>query len=188
MTNPPFSLFRDFISLMVEHNKKFIVLGNMNAITYKEIFPLIKENRLWLGVTGFNRGMYFNVPEDFEYRDSYKFEREIDGKRVSRVAGVCWFTNLEHEKRNYPIDLYKRIDRTPEDFPEYDNYNAIEVSRVADIPEDYTGVMGVPITFIGRHCPEQFEILGMHSRLKIEGKNKYDRILIKNKNPSKISF
>lgn len=160
VTNPPFSLFRDFVATMVQYGKKFLIIGNMNAITCKEIFPLIKEDKLWLGVSTFNQGMYFNVPENYEYADTYKFDKERNGKKVMRVAGICWFTNLDHVKRHYPLDLYKKYYKDSDEYPKYDNYDAIEVSKTCDIPMDYEGVMGVPITFLDKYCPEQFEIVG----------------------------
>ena len=194
VTNPPFSLFREFISIMTEHNKKFLIIGNTNAITYKEVFPLIKENKLWLGVSSFNTGMYFLVGDDFVYADSYKFDKEKDGEKVSRVASVCWYTNLDHKKRHEEMILYKKYNE--EEFPQYDNYKAIEVSKTCDIPMDYEGVMGVPISFLDKFSPDQFEIIGItenadylkpfyvegcktYHRGIINGQVKYARILIR---------
>lgn len=187
VTNPPFSLFRDFVAQLVKYGKKFLIIGNMNAITFKEIFPLIKENKLWVGISTFNNGMYFAIPNDYEYKDTYKFKREIDGKKVMRVASICWFTNIEHSKLNLPLDLYKKYN--PKDYPKYDNYNAINVDKVTDIPMDYDGVMGVPITFLDKYCPTQFEIVGIHGNcydytkpqksLTINGKKVYKRIMIR---------
>lgn len=136
----------------------FIVVGNMNAIAYKEIFTYLKDNKMWTGMTHFNDGMYFVVPNDYEYADTYKFEREIDGEKVMRVSTACWFTNLEHNKRKELIGLTKKYN--PTDYPKYDNYDAIEVGCYKDIPKDYDGIMGVPITFLDKHNPNQFEILG----------------------------
>ena len=158
VTNPPFSLFREYVSQLVEYGKKFLIIGNLNAILYKEVFPYIKENKIWLGCSSFNRGMYFNVPENYEYAPTYKFEREKNNKKVMRVASICWFTNLEHDHRNRPLDLTQRYD--PRYYPKYDNYNAIECSKVMDIPRDYDGVIGVPITFLDKYCPTQFKIVG----------------------------
>ena len=158
VTNPPFSLFRDYVKQLMDYNKKFLIIGNTQAITYKEIFPHIKLNQLWLGVSSFNSGMYFQVPENYQYADTYKFDRERNGRKVMRVSSICWYTNIPHTKRNTPLDLYKRYN--PTDFHKYDNYNAIEVSKVTDIPEDYNGVMGVPITFLDKYCPTQFQIVG----------------------------
>lgn len=192
VTNPPFSQFRDFMALMFQYEKKFLVIGNTNAVTYKEIFPHIKENKLWLGCSSFNCGMYFIVSGDYEYADTYKFEREINGHKVMRVSSICWFTNLEHNKRNLPLDLYKKY--TPEEYPKYDNYDAIEVSKVCDIPADYDGVMGVPITFLDKYCPSQFQIVGIMTgskgtcffngndgklKFSVDGKSVYERILIR---------
>lgn len=164
ITNPPFSLFREFLAWIVEAKKKFAIIGNMNAITYKEVFPLIKENEVWLGATNFNRGMYFKVPEDFVYADSYKFEKEQNGERVSRVPWVCWFSNIDHGRRHQPMPLMKEADiikfSTNQPFQKYDNYDAIEVSLAKNIPSDYDGVMGVPISFLDKYSPEQFEIVG----------------------------
>lgn len=170
VTNPPFSLFREFIMWIVEANKQFLLIGNMNAITYKEVFPLIKENKIWLGATNFNKGMYFQVPDDFVYADTYKFEREQNGVKVNRVPGVCWFTNLDHGRRHQPLPLMTMADnlkyskhktiKAKDSYEKYDNYDAIEVSFADAIPSDYDAVMGVPITFLDKYSPEQFEILG----------------------------
>ena len=191
VTNPPFSLFREFIATLVQYDKKFLVIGNNNAITYKEIFPLIKENKLWLGFSD-NKTMEFVMP------DSYEKYNYIDkkGRKIGKGPAISWFTNLEHSKRNDEIILYKKY--TPEEFPKYDNYDAIEVSRVCEIPKDYNGVMGVPITFLGKYNPSQFEIVGLTSsskectyglllsdnqstRAKINSKYIYARLLIKKK-------
>ena len=165
ITNPPFSLFREFLAWTVEANKQFVLISNMNAITYKELFPWIKEDKIWLGATNFNVGMYFKVPADFVYSDSYKFEREYNGEKVNRVPGVCWFTNLDHGRRHQPMALMPEKDVikfvTEKPFDKYDNYDAIEVPLVKTIPSDYDGVMGVPITFLDKYSPEQFEIVGM---------------------------
>jgi hypothetical protein len=143
----------------------------MNAITYKETFTLIKENRIWAGATNFNTGMYFKVPPDFVYADTYKFEREIDGVKVNRVPGVCWFTNLDHGRRHQPMSLmtveenlkyskHKEIKGQP-GYTRYENYDAIDIPFADAIPSDFEGVMGVPISFLNRYSPEQFEIVGM---------------------------
>ena len=171
VTNPPFSLFREFLAWIVEAEKLFLVIGNMNAITYKETFPLIKDNKIWLGATNFNTGMYFKVPADFVYASTYKFEREQNGEKVNRVPGVCWFTNIDHGRRHQPLPLMTMADnlkfskhkeiRGKEAYDKYDNYDAIEVSYTDAIPNDYDGVMGVPISFLDKYCPEQFEIVGM---------------------------
>lgn len=170
ITNPPFSLFRDFLAWIVETNKQFVIIGNINALTYKEVFPLIKNNKMWLGATNFNTGMYFRVPDDFIYADSYKFEREQNGIKVNRVPSVCWFSSLDHGRRHQPLSLMTMKDNLKfskhkdiqgkESYDYYDNYDAIEVPIVHAIPSDYSGVMGVPITFIDKYNPEQFEIIG----------------------------
>ncbi len=170
VTNPPFSLFRDFLAWIISANKKFLIIGNINAITYKEAFPLIQNNRMWLGATNFNTGMYFKVPSNFVYAPTYKFEREQNGEKVNRVPGVCWFTNMEHGRRHQFLPLMTMSDNIKfskhkeikgKEYAHYDNYDAIEVPFADSIPDDYLGVMGVPITFLDKYCPEQFEILGM---------------------------
>ena len=186
-TNPPFSLFRQYVAQLFEYKKDFLIIGNVNAISYKEVFPLIKENKMWLGVSSFNKGMYFGVPDDYIYADTYKFDRERDGKKVMRVASICWFTNLDHKKRHEEILLYKKYNE--EEYPKYDNYDAIEVSKTKDIPMDYDGEIGVPITFLDKYCPTQFEIVGQMMTTKvtefnfgypyINGKKKFARILFK---------
>lgn len=169
ITNPPFSIFREFLAWVVPSEKKILIIGNINAITYKELFPLIKEDKLWLGVTNFNKGMYFKVPDDFVYADSYNFEREKNGEKVNRVPGVCWFTNLDHGRRHQPLPLmtiednlkyskHKEI-KGKKSYNKYENYDAIEVPFTDAIPCDYNGVMGVPITFLDKYSPEQFEII-----------------------------
>ncbi len=151
VTNPPFSLFREYVAQLVEYDKKFLIIGNQNAIVCKEIFPLIKENKMWLGF-GFKGGATHFISH---YEDVATAGDHRAG--MIRVSGVVWFTNLDHNKRHYPLDLYKHY--TPEEYPKYDNYDAIEVSKTSEIPMDYDGVMGVPITFLDKYCPEQFEII-----------------------------
>ena len=158
VTNPPFSLFREYVAQLMEYNKKFLVIGNQNAITYKEIFPLIKENKLWLGLTMNGSNRWFAVPDRYETRENAAGCKVIDGKRCLFVNGVVWFTNIPHNKRTTPLTLFKKYN--PQEFPKYDNYDAIEVSKAYNIPIDYNGVMGVPITFLHKYCPEQFEIVG----------------------------
>lgn len=162
VTNPPFSLFREYVAQLMEYGKKFLIIGNQNAITYKEIFPYIKNNELWLGCKGLGTDFFFNVPDDYkEELMATKTQgggwRIIDGEVVGRVANACWYTNIGHARRNTELDLYRRYSN--EDYPKYDNYDAIEVSKVSDIPMDYDGVMGVPITFLYKYCPTQFEII-----------------------------
>ena len=169
ITNPPFSQFRKFLAWIVEAEKNFLIIGNMNAITYKEVFPLIKDDKIWLGATNFNEGMYFRVPSDFVYADTYKFEREQNGVKVNRVPGVCWFTNLDHGRRHKSLPLmsmkenlkFNKKMRGKTSYEHYNNYDAVEVPFTNAIPNDYKGVMGVPISFLDKYCPEQFEIVGM---------------------------
>lgn len=162
VTNPPFSLFREYVKQLMEYGKKFVIVGNMNAITYKEIFPYIKNNEMWVGMKGINCDMYFDLKDEFK-KEVVETKKEgsawvkIDGEVYGRLGNACWFTNLPHKKRNLPLDLYKKYNE--KEFPKYDNYDAIEVSKVCDIPMDYDGVMGVPITFLDKYCPEQFEIV-----------------------------
>jgi hypothetical protein len=181
ITNPPFSLFREFLSWIQPTKKQFMIIGNMNAITYKEAFPLIMENKIWVGATNFNTGMYFRVPSDFVYADSYKFERERNGEKVNRVPGVCWFTNLDHGKRHLPLPLMtveenRKFSKHKEvkeiGYLKYDNYDAIEVPFTDAIPSDYPGIMGVPISYLDKHSPEQFEIVGTSDNGLIEDKYK----------------
>lgn len=176
ITNPPFSLFRDFWNWINEANKSFLIIGNINAITYKEVFPFIKEDKAWLGATNFNTGMYFRVPEDFEYASSYKFDKKRNGEKVNRVPGVCWFTNLEHGRRHQPMPLMTMADNIKfskhkqikgKEYQKYDNYDAIEVPFTNAIPSDYKGAMGVPITFLDKYSPEQFVILNALNRYAI---------------------
>lgn len=157
VTNPPFSCFREYVAQLMEYSKKFIIIGNMNAVTYKEIFPLIKENKLWYGPSITSGDRKFYVPDDYPL---YAAGCGIDesGRKYIRVKGVRWFTNLDHKKRHERLILWKQYN--PEEYLKYDNYDAIEVSKTQYIPVDYDGVMGVPITFLDKYCPEQFDILG----------------------------
>lgn len=198
ISNPPFSEFRRYVSMLCKYNKKFLIIGNQNAITYKEIFPLIMNNELWIGPQTFPGSVgFFRSP----YQDTAASSQHKDG--MIRVSGVCWFTNMDFKKRHEEIILTERYYRNPEKFPKYDNYDAIEVSKTKDIPEDYEGVMGVPITFlVGKYNPDQFKILGItesngkgmsrgiwigddNKKLKpyINGVAKYARIFIRNKHP-----
>lgn len=157
VTNPPFSLFREYVATLMEHEKKFIIIGNSNAITYKEVFPLIMQDRLWLGVTRSGTGsMWFRIMDDFPVKSGQKVE---NGVRYQTIGNSAWFTNLDVKKRHEELILVKRY--SPEGYPRYDNYDAIEVSKIVDIPLDYAGVMGVPITFLGKYNPDQFEIVGI---------------------------
>ena len=162
VTNPPFSLFREYVAQLMEYGKKFIIVGNGNAVTYKEIFPYIKNNELWIGASkGIGGKFSFIVPNDYDN----KFVYEENGVRLGQVNSACWFTNINHTKRNTPLDLYKKY--SADEYPKYDNYNAIE-SKTADIPMDYDGVIGVPITFLDKYCPTQFEIVGFFNNYKPE--------------------
>jgi len=158
VTNPPFSLFREYVAQLVEHDKKFVIIGNVNAITYKEIFKLIKANKLWLGASIHSGDREFGVPDSYPLKAAgYRIDSE--GKKYIRVKGVRWFTNLDYQERHEDLILYKKY--TPEDYSKYDNYDAINVNKVAEIPIDYDGVMGVPITFLDKFNPNQFEIVGL---------------------------
>ena len=157
VTNPPFSLFRKYVAQLIEYNKKFIIIGNQNAITYRDIFPLIKNNKLWLGVS-INGNTEFRIPDDYPLRAS-KFRVDDKGQKFISVKGVRWFTNLDHKKRNEELILYKTY--TEEEYHKYDNYDAINVNKTKEIPVDYDGVMGVPITFLDKYNHEQFEIIGL---------------------------
>lgn len=160
VTNPPFSLFREYIALLISLNKKFIVIGNINAVKYSDIFPLIQANKLWSGM-GFNITMDFLMPDDYSLKGKAYLDK--NGKKHGYVPGIAWFTNLDLKKRHNELILVKRYDA--EDYPKFDNYNAIEVSKVKDIPCDYSGVMGVPITFLSEYNPDQFELLGVSSAM-----------------------
>ena len=181
VTNPPFSLFREYVAQLMKYDKKFLIVGNQNAITYKEIFQLIKENKIWLG---FKSGdMAFRVPEYYEERAT-RYWMDDTGKKWRSLGNICWFTNLDHERRHEDLILYKKY--TPEEFPKYDNYDAINVNKTGEIPCDYDGVMGVPITFLDKYNPEQFEIVGNEYGLNISkgrgyvnGKRMYSRIFVR---------
>jgi hypothetical protein len=211
VTNPPFSLFREYIAQLIECNKKFLIIGNVNTITYKECFKLIKDNRMWLGASIHSGDREFQVPEDYPL-EAAGFRVDEQGNKYIRVKGVRWFTNLDYDERHQELVLYKRY--TPAEYPTYDNYDAIEIGKEKKngkwegctelIPMDYDGVMGVPITFLDKYNPSQFEILGMSAsagydkdivgipfqgqkdaRPLVKGKNTYARVLIKNKKPQK---
>ncbi len=157
VTNPPFSLFREYVAQLIEYKNKFLIIGNTNAITYKEIFKLIKEDRLRTGYTNFNVGMFFVVPDDWK-----KFHHiDEQGNKIARVSTSCWFTNLEVKKHKEDIILYKTYKGNEEEYPKYDNYDAINVDQVKEIPMDYKGKIGVPITFVDKYNPDQFEIIAL---------------------------
>ncbi len=178
VTNPPFSLFRDYVAQLVEHDKKFIIIGNQNSITYKEIFKLIKEDKLWLGF-GFSGGAAHFINK--HYTDYATASNHKDG--MIRVSGVVWFTNIDYDQRHEDLILYKKY--TPEEYPKYDNYDAINVDKTKDIPVDYAGAMGVPITFLHKYNPDQFEIVSLGIIGSIEFScNKKMEILDKNGIPT----
>lgn len=157
VTNPPFSLFREYVALLMEYEKKFLIIGNKNALTYKEVFSLLKANKIWTGVRGFSGGMWFK--SDYEGKtEKIITDKEGNAEKIINVPSI-WFTNLDHSKRHERLILYETY--TPEKYPKYSNYNVIEVSKTAEIPMDYDGVMGVPISFMDKYNPEQFEIIGM---------------------------
>lgn len=156
VTNPPFSLFREYVAQLIEYDKKFIIIGNMNAITYKEIFPLIKDGKLWTGFS-FNKTVEFIMSDSYELKGKAYIDKQ--GRKHGFVPAINWYTNVDIIKRHEDLPLYKSF--SPQEYPKYDNYDAIEVSKVADIPYDYDGFMGVPITFLDKYNPEQFEIIGL---------------------------
>ncbi len=194
VTNPPFSLFREYVACLMSHGKKFIIIGNQNAITYKEIFPLLMNNEIWLGYKAGD--MAFTVPDYFEPRETRYWQDET-GQKWRSMGNVCWFTNLDIKKRHEELILAQRY--SPEKYPAYDNYEAVEVSKVVNIPHDYEGVMGVPITFLANYNPEQFEIIGATEsegtgfsnglwleqnstrQALVNGERVYKRIFIRNK-------
>lgn len=198
VTNPPFSLFREYVSKLIEYDKKFLIIGNVNSISYKEIFKLIKENKLWLGASIHSGDREFGVPEDYPL-NAAGYRVDENGKKFIRVKGVRWFTNLDYSERHEELILYKQYNTN--EYPRYDNYNAINIDKTKEIPIDYNGIMGVPITFLDRYNPEQFEIIGSDYEVKegllpeivnpnwkgkidrgyVNGKRMYARLLIKNK-------
>jgi hypothetical protein len=190
VTNPPFSLFRDYVEQLIKYDKKFLIIGNQNNFTYKEIFKLVKENKIWAGVD--NGGTkWFKVPDHYDIQTETRIKIE-NGQKYFSMGSVFWFTNLDTRKRHEDIILYKKYYGNENDYPKYDNYDAINVNKVADIPMDFKGLMGVPITFIDKYNPDQFEIIGIDrvlveeitgkvSRFRIDGKEIYARIIIKNK-------
>lgn len=189
VTNPPFSLFREYVEQLIKYDKKFLIIGNWNAITYKEIFKLIMGNKLWIGVNSNRNFSGFIVPSHYQL---FGTEARIDkdGNRIVSSNNTCWFTNLDNSKRHEELILYKKYNS--EEYPTYDNCDAIEVSKTNEIPLDYKGVMGVPITFMNKYNPDQFEILGLDDHTltypewrgrgpDLNGKTIYRRIMIKNK-------
>ena len=189
VTNPPFSLFREYVSQLMEYQKDFIIIGNQNAVTYKEFFPLIIQGKIWYGASIHSHGRDFMVPDDYPLK-AYEYRTDEQGRKFINIKGVRWFTNIDYKERHEKLILYKRYN--PEEYPHYDNYDAIEVAKTADIPLDYQGIMGVPISFMDKYNPEQFEIIGLDrytvpkqflvgGRVAVNGKPKYARILIRNK-------
>ena len=197
VTNPPFSLFRDYVAQLDQHDKKFLVIGTWNAISYKEIFKLIKNDKLWIGFNSNRNFEGFIVPNDYPLSGS-EARIDSDGNRIVSSNNTCWYTNLDINKRHEDLILYKKY--TPEEYPKYDNYDAINVDKTKDIPMDYDGIMGVPITFLDKYNPNQFEIIGLSAsagydkeivgipftgdkdaRASVNGKTKYARIIIKRK-------
>jgi hypothetical protein len=187
VTNPPFSLFREYVAQLIKHDKKFLVIGNINAITYKEIFALVQDNKAWLGIN-LGRGISgFIVPD---YYDLYGTEVQIDaaGNKIISPNNCLWLTNLDTFKRHEDIPLAKRYSGNESYYPKYDNYDAINVDKTQDIPMDYSGFMGVPITFLHKFNPDQFELIKFRkgdddNDLSINGKCPYFRIIIKNRKP-----
>lgn len=184
VTNPPFSLMKEYLPLMVNSGKQFLILGNMNHAIIQEIFHYFMSNEVWLG---YNSGhFWFRVPDYYEEKGT-DFKKDEHGQKWRRMGNICWFTNLDIEKRHQPLDLYAHY--TPQQYPRYDQYDAINVTRTAEIPDDYDGIMGVPITFLSQYSPEQFEMLGVDRyiadnpkyghRFTISGKETYARILIR---------
>ena len=188
VTNPPFSLWRPYVTQLLEYKKKFLIIGNQNAISTKEIFPYFLDKKIWIGASILSGDRRFGVPKDLETR-SKTLKIDENGNKSIRVARVRWFTNLDFKQRHEDLDLYKKYNK--KDYPKYDNFNAIHIEKTEEIPFDYKGMMGVPISFAMKHNPAQFEILGIDRYIKgnphpgrrftINGKEKYARIIIKNK-------
>lgn len=188
VTNPPFSLFREYVAQLVKYEKKFLIIGNVNAITYKEVFPLIKDNYLWFGASIHSGDREFQVPESYPLNAAGSRIDE-QGRKFIRVKGVRWFTNMDYKERHEDLILYKNY--TSEEYPYYDNYHIINVDKTSEIPLDYNGIMGVPITFLDKFNPDQFEILGIANSARFIGdfpcltiineKRIYNRILIRKK-------
>jgi len=186
VTNPPFSLFREYISQLIKYDKKFIILGNTNAITYKDFFKLIKENKVWLGYN--NGAKTYLVPNDYTQNNTFIGE---DGKKYAKMGNTSWYTNFDTNKRHEPLTLYRKYNT--KEYPQYDNYEAINIDKVSDIPVDYEGAMGVPITFLDKYNPEQFEIIGQtgvdinldKGRPYINGNRMYARLIIIHKGSTK---
>jgi hypothetical protein len=179
VTNPPFSLFREYVAQLMEYNKKFIILGDQNAVTYKDVLKYIKGDDIWLG---YNNGgiKWFQVPMHYDIATEAR-KKVIDGKKFFSMGRIFWYTNLDIKKRHEDLILYKKYYGNEKEYPRYDNHDAINVDKVKDIPIDYNGLMGVPITFIDKYNPSQFTIIGKIECPSVDGKNIYFRIQIKNK-------
>lgn len=202
VTNPPFSLFREYVAQLLEYNKYFIIIGNQNAVAYKDFFPLLADNKIWLGYKSGH--FWFTVPDTYEEKAT-DFKIDENGQKWRRMGNICWFTNVDNEKRHESLPLFRFY--SPEEYPRFDNYDVINVNKVVDIPCDYEGVMAVPITFMSQYNPDQFEIIEGSNRYgilnvwgkndeiqathshgnNINGKATYFRIHIKNKRPQKHS-
>ena len=185
VTNPPFSLFREYVDILMKYEKKFLIIGSQNNITYKEIFKLFKENKIWLGYKAGD--MAFKVPEYYTPRET-RYWQDENGQKWRSMGNICWYTNLDIAKRHEDLILYKTY--SAEEYPKYDNYEIINVNKVSEIPLDYDGLMGVPITFFDKYNPDQFEILGLANSARwldyefytvIENRKIYNRVLIKRK-------
>ncbi len=183
VTNPPFSLFREYLAQLVQYEKMFLIIGNVNAVTYKECFKLLKENKMWMGASIHSGDREFRVPDSYPL-NAAGCRIDENGKKYIRVKGVRWYTNMDYPQRHEDIILYKNYNK--EEYPTYDNYDAININATADIPCDYDGAMGVPITFLDKYNPEQFEIIKFrkgedNKDLSVNGKCPYFRILIRRK-------
>lgn len=194
VTNPPFSLLTEFIDTLIGFNKEFLVMGNLNALASTKLFRHVCENRLWVG-HGFNAKKLFTVPEDYPTNTE---RRDAEGRKQVEVQAVTWFTNLENERRHVPLDLSAVYRGNEDSYSRYDYFDAIEVGEWKDIPKDYAGLMGVPVTFLKAYDPDQFEVLGLDSmvvpreglssgRLTLGGKRKYIRVIIRNRHPESLS-
>jgi len=188
VTNPPFSLFREYVGQLMKYKKKFIIIGHQNAISYREIFKLLKGNKIWLGASIHSGDREFGVPDDYKIR-SLSLRVDEYGRKFVRVNGVRWFTNIDYKERCKDLILYKKYNKI--EYPKYDNYDIININKTKEIPKDYEGIMGVPISFLNKYNPEQFEIIGQMVTTKVDefnygypyinGKKIYARILIKHK-------
>ena len=178
VTNPPFSLFREYVAQLMEYGKKFLIIGEQNALTYKEIFPYVKANQLWWGASIHSGDRKFYVPDNYPLNAATCGVDE-NGKRFIRVKGIRWWTNIENTTHSTPMDLYRKYNET--DYPKYDNYDAINVDKTSDIPMDYEGVMGVPITFFDKYCPSQFEILDARNHTSVDKLKSKSTFLVKDK-------